>query len=475
MTDAVASIRLWPLAIAHFFGVTALFAHVALTSVLTKSWIDSSDGQIAGGLATLPLSMLILFSALAIAPAGRLMQRFGYRIIFVAGTLLGAISGGLCVLAVVCHDNNSVSPSNSLLFFSLAIVPQGCAYGVVHFYRHAAAIVGRLTAPPGSSTQQQTARAVAVVITSGALAGVAGPGIADLTESMIARYPFAGTYAILILVSLLHTVVLFFTNVDAAFAAIAALPPPPSAVVVVPPAPPNEPLNAVSASAEEKVALLPQQVLSPSLALPSPLSKKADPPRALWTIVTQKDYLVAMLTATGAHGLMLVLMSITPLLLHHRVNFSYSSLVIQVHVLCMYLPSFGTSKIIARFGANRVAMFGLVVSCAGAALMYVPQTTAVWGYYGAVMASLALVGLGWNFTYVSATTSVAGCYAAEERFKAQSFNDVTVFTIGACLTLGSGSLLANLGISHVALGCIILYVVVFALNVVVYLQRHRCS
>lgn len=429
-------IRLWPLAIAHFFGVTALFAHVAVTSVLMQNWIDEPNSGIPAGLGTLPLAVLILLSGASIAPLGLAMQRMGYRRIFYVATLLGAFSGGMCMLSVILHGRGTVSPPAAVVLLALSIVPQGCAYGAVHFYRHVAAIVGRLSAPSGASVQQVTSRAVAVVITSGALAGIAGPGIADLTVEMIPGYKFAGTYACLAAISLMHTAVLTLTDADAAF---------------VPPAPVQSPTE------KETLLRIVNSPGFPDAAVP--------PPRSLFTIVTQRSYFVAMCTATTAHGMMLILMSITPLLLHGKVHFAYASLVIQIHVLCMYIPSFGTSKVIAALGATKVAVIGLVVSLAGAALMFV-EPRDVWSYYAAVMCSLALIGLGWNFTYVSATTSVAGAYAANERFKAQSFNDVTVFTVGAILTLAAGPLLHYFGIRHLASGCIAVYVATFIANVV---------
>ena len=498
--EAASRVRLWPLGLAQFCGITALFTHVALTSVVAQTWIDAAanvtitthgaDGHdnvttgahpdaIPRGVATLPLSVLILCSAIAIPPAGWVMQHVGYRKVFYAGTLLGALSGGLCILAVVLHDDGTLSPVGSFVLLAAAIVPQGVAYGIVHYYRHVAAVVGKLAAArDGLTATQATARAVAVVISSGALAGVVGPGLADLCNGMIPNYRFAGSYGALIVVSFMHTAVLCLTDVDAAFGP-AAPPASPAATAGSGGTASHTPLLVASGSAGGSV------VNNGSIDEKPPAPPAPPPPRPLREIVTSAPFATAMLTAMAAHGCMVAQMGVAPLLLHGKVTFTASSAVIQVHVLCMYLPSFGTSKLIARFHTAAVIVAGLVLGVAGAGVLLLAgerpnlgnddrdASSPPWGYYAMVMACLVLVGLGWNLAFVAATTAVAGAYQASEKFKAQSVNDFCVFGFGSMMTLLAGPILEKFHLRVVAVAALVIYGVAILGNIPSVLQHRR--
>jgi predicted MFS family arabinose efflux permease len=58
---------------------------------------------------------------------------------------------------------------------------------------------------------------------------------------------------------------------------------------------------------------------------------------------------------------------------------------------------------------------------------------------------LILLGLGWNFAFIGATTLLTGCYRPCERNKAQGLNDFLIFATTALSSLGAGGLLAALG------------------------------
>jgi MFS family permease len=104
----------------------------------------------------------------------------------------------------------------------------------------------------------------------------------------------------------------------------------------------------------------------------------------------------------------------------------------------------------------------------GAAIMIVvPELSFVseWAFFTAVMVQLALIGIGWNFAYVGATTGVAAAYTPAEKFKAQSLNDTIVFSFGAACTLAAGPLLHRFGELPLALGALALYVIALIWNV----------
>jgi MFS family permease len=116
-----------------------------------------------------------------------------------------------------------------------------------------------------------------------------------------------------------------------------------------------------------------------------------------------------------------------------------AALGIQWHVLGMYAPSFFTGRLIVRYGVNRIVAAGL-------ALLLV---SALVGMAGLSVAhfwiSLTLLGVGWNFAFIGATTIVARSHAPEERTKVQAFNDFLIFGTMAFGSLASGAILANFG------------------------------
>ena len=133
--------------------------------------------------------------------------------------------------------------------------------------------------------------------------------------------------------------------------------------------------------------------------------------------------------------------------------------VIQWHAIAMYGPAFFTGKIIQRIGAQTVIMLGLVMlsGCAVVAAMGV-ELSHFW-------VALVLLGLGWNFGFVGATAMVTKYYRAEEKFKAQAFNDFCVFGTLAIGSFASGKIYYQWGWDGVTV--IIYPIVAFALLLVI--------
>ena len=116
-----------------------------------------------------------------------------------------------------------------------------------------------------------------------------------------------------------------------------------------------------------------------------------------------------------------------------------SSWVIQWHALAMFVPSFFTGSLIARFGTEKISAIGmlLLVGAAVSGLMGIRFENFAVG--------LVLLGLGWNFGFLGGTTLLTTTYEASERNKAQGLNDLLVFGTTALTSLSAGSLLAILG------------------------------
>jgi MFS family permease len=122
---------------------------------------------------------------------------------------------------------------------------------------------------------------------------------------------------------------------------------------------------------------------------------------------------------------------------------SDSNFGIQWHIVAMYGPSFFTGTLISRFGAPRIVALGLLLEASGATIG-LSGITAMHFW-----ATLIVLGVGWNFSFVGASALVLETHRPAERNKVQAFNDFLVFGMMAVGSFSSGQLLANYGWSAV--------------------------
>lgn len=178
------------------------------------------------------------------------------------------------------------------------------------------------------------------------------------------------------------------------------------------------------------------------LRVPRPQSTNNEPEkgRPLLAIVRQPTYLAALFGAATGYGIMILAMTATPLtMVQHNHELSSASTVIQLHVLGMFLPSFFSGALIARFGVVRIMLVGIAL-LATHVLLSLSGTGFV-----SFAAALTLLGVGWNFLYVGGTTLLTTTYTIAERGRAQAANDMTIFTVGLASSLGAGALLELIG------------------------------
>lgn len=158
-------------------------------------------------------------------------------------------------------------------------------------------------------------------------------------------------------------------------------------------------------------------------------------------IVGQPAYLVALFGAATGYGIMILAMTATPIAMthHHHHDLSSAATVIQLHVLGMFLPSFVTGSLIARFGVLRI-MFAGVLVLAGHVLMTWTGTG-----FTSYASALILLGTGWNFLYIGGTTLLTTTYSPAEKARAQATNDMTIFAVGLASSFSAGGLLEMFG------------------------------
>ena len=161
--------------------------------------------------------------------------------------------------------------------------------------------------------------------------------------------------------------------------------------------------------------------------------------RPLRAIFRTPVALLAVTAAAVAYGMMSLIMTATPISMHQHAGHSLEAtkLVIQSHIAAMYLPSIVFGALSARLGLKGMLWAGTGVYAACLVLAFLD--TQLFNYWTA----LAMLGIGWNFLFLSGTNLLPLGYHPEERFRAQAGNDFLVFGVQAAVTLSSGWLLVT--------------------------------
>jgi MFS family permease len=205
------------------------------------------------------------------------------------------------------------------------------------------------------------------------------------------------------------------------------------------------------------------------LDIPAPkVSESTESARPLTAIAAQPAFVVAVLASALGYGIMNLLMTATPLAMGMCGHpYGAATTVISAHVIGMFAPSFVTGDLIRRFGVLTVMLCGVAINlaCIGIALRGVEVAHFWW--------SLLLLGVGWNFLFIGATSLLTETYRPGEQAKAQGVNDFLIFVTMAVSSLSSGMILQRDGwqtLNHAAIPFVL---VVGAALVWLTLQRRR--
>jgi MFS family permease len=174
------------------------------------------------------------------------------------------------------------------------------------------------------------------------------------------------------------------------------------------------------------------------LDIPKPPAPAPDAPvsRTRMQMLREPRVAVAVICATVSYALMNLVMTSSPLaVVGCGFRTADAANVVTAHVLAMYAPAFFTGRIIARFGAGTVVGLGLAILAAAGAVAL--SGVGLEHFFGAMI----LLGIGWNFGFIGATTMLAGAHAAEERGRIQGMNDFIVFAGVTLASLSSGALM----------------------------------
>ena len=167
-------------------------------------------------------------------------------------------------------------------------------------------------------------------------------------------------------------------------------------------------------------------------------------PRTRGQLLRDPRIAVAIICAMVSYALMNLVMTSTPLaVIGCGFTKNNANDIVSAHVIAMYLPSFFTGHLIARFGVTRIMGTGLAILAAAGAVAL--SGVALANFFGA----LVLLGIGWNFGFIGATTMLAGSHNTAERGVVQGLNDTIVFGMVTVASLASGGLMNCAGGSAV--------------------------
>ena len=231
------------------------------------------------------------------------------------------------------------------------------------------------------------ARAISYVLAGGVVAAIAGPELARWSKDWFAPVLFAGSFASIL------------------FLQLAAL-------------------------------LLLQFLAIPRLTA----AERATGGRPMAEIARDPKFVVAVMAGMIAYASMNFVMTATPLaMMACGLGFDATKQTMQAHVLGMFVPSFFTGHLIKRFGVVEVMLAGaaLVLGCIAVNAMGITALH--------FSAALLLLGVGWNFLYVGASTLLTEVPLPAERNKVQAANDFMVFGLVSLSAYSSGAVHELLG------------------------------
>ena len=279
---------------------------------------------------------------------------------------------------------------NSFIIFSFSCFLLGTGMAFIHQYRFAAA---------ETVEKDKAPKAVSMLLLAGIVSAFIGITLANKTKDLISDHVYVGSYIALACLTIMPAIFLSFYK--------------------------NSKITNKNNSTYSNV-------------------------RTYKEFVSDPKFLQAMVAATFGYVVMAFLMTATPISMHyvHKLSVDKVGLVIQFHVLGMFLPSLFTGNLIKRFGFSNIMYTGVFFYALTISLSLFEPTFI--NYF----ASLIFLGIGWNFLYISGTSLLVTTYNEQEKFKAQGFNDLIVFSATAIGSLSAGILISLLSWKIVNFMCI---------------------
>lgn len=262
--------------------------------------------------------------------------------------------------------------------FCAASMGLGVAMGISAYYRYAAA---------DGLPENDRPKAISYVLAGGLAAALIGPEIARNTVDLLPGVMYAGCFFTVAVVQLISLLALAGVKIE------------------------------------------------------KPQRMAAESGRPISVFLRMPVYVVGILCAAVGYALMSYLMTATPLQVVNvaKLGNSANATIIQWHVVAMFLPSFFTGNLIARFGVSRVLWAGVLFY--GATIILSLMANSFWLYWSA----LVTLGLGWNFMYVGGSSLIARVAQPSERGRVQGIGDLLTTTTVAVASLTAGAVHSQYG------------------------------
>ena len=301
------------------------------------------------------------------------------------GFVLASIGSSLaCILAAYAILNNN------FLIFSLSCFFLGTGMAFIHQYRFAAA---------ESVEKQKAPKAVSMLLLAGIVSAFIGISLANFTKNLVSDHIYVGSYLALACFTIMPALILSFYK--------------------------NTNIQSDEFNFNKEVRSYKEFFLDPK-------------------------FLQAMFSATFGYVVMAFLMTATPISMHfmHNISVDKVGIVIQFHVLGMFLPSLITGNLINKYGPSKIMYAGTFFYLLTIIMSFFEPN------FMNYLISLILLGIGWNFLYISGTSLLVTTYQEHEKFKAQGFNDLVVFSATAIGSLSAGILVSITSWKVINLMCI---------------------
>ena len=314
---------------------------------------------------------------------------FAAKIMSIIGRRLGFIFASVAG-SISCLIGAYAIIIESFFIFCFAKFILGATMSFTHQYRFAAA---------ESVEKEKAPKAISSLLLAGIVAAFLGIGLANYTKNFVSDYLYVGSYLTLAVLTLIPSFLLFF------FKDIREI---------------------------------------------SFVSNKENNSRNYSEFFSDPKFLQAITSAAFAYAVMSFLMTATPISMHivHQLSLEKTGIVLQFHVLAMFLPSLVTGNLIKKFGYSNMMYLGVLFYFFTILLSFFQPSFL--NYF----ISLIFLGIGWNFLFISGTSLLVTTYKPEEKFKAQGFNDLLVFSSMALASLLAGILISIASWKTVNLFCI---------------------
>ena len=322
---------------------------------------------------------------------------FAAKVMSIIGRRLGFVLASIASTVASLMAAYSIILGNFFIFcFACFILGAGMAF--IHQYRFAAA---------ESVEKEQAPRAISILLLAGIVSAFIGISLANYTKNFIPNYLYAGSYLTLAFLTLMPAIFLAFFK-----------------------------------EKSETISKQDKQIST----------------RTYIQFISDPRFLQALTAASFAYVVMAFLMTATPISMHiiHKFSLDKLGIVMQFHVLAMFLPSLITGTLIKKYGFSKMMYLGVLF------YVFTIITSFQDPSFISYLLGLIFLGIGWNFLFVTATSLLVTTYTPDEKFKAQGFNDLVVFSFTAISSLFAGILISLTSWKSVNLFCIPFLILIIA-------------